>query len=210
MLFRSWICGTWEGGTWYSGKFHNGRWKKGNWFSYDIDEDEMLKGHLYVNRLDISKSQFIAGTWEGGTFNYGLFGQIQISGATEIPASVTLDFILNNTTDYYVSGITNYNSGETYYYMSGYTDVVPTQLLNPNEWAEGTSGSQGNFIQIGDTSENSIVSYQNPWGLNTPTWKSVSDGASGPNGGWDVTNQPIDNDKKYRFSVRICIGGCCS
>jgi hypothetical protein len=198
-----WICGTWEDGTWYSGIFHGGRWKKGNWFSYDIDQDEMLKGKLYVNRLDISKSQFLSGTWEGGTFNYGIFGQFQLTSETEIPTSISLHFITNNIKDYYISGITNYNSGETYYYMSGYTDVVPNQMLNLNQWIVGTSGSQGDFINIGPTSDNTIVNYQNPWEINSPTWKTISDGISGPNGGWNLINYPIDNAKTYRFSVWI-------
>ena len=116
-----WICGTWEGGTWYSGTWYNGRWKKGTWYSYDINRDEMLKGILYINRVDINKSKFLAGTWEGGTFNYGIFGQVQLSGETIIPYKVTLDFIINNNRDYAISGLTLYNSGETYYYLSGYT-----------------------------------------------------------------------------------------
>ena len=199
-----WNCGTWEGGTWYSGTWHGGRWKKGNWFSYDIDQDEMLKGTLYVNRLDISKSQFLSGTWEGGTFNYGIFGQVQITGATEIPSTVTLDFIVNNTVDYYVSGITNFNSGESYYYMSGYTDIVPPQLLNVNQWAVGTSGSQGDFTSIGPSANNTIVNYLNPFGLTTPTWRVISDGnGGGGQGGWEAENFPVDNTKLYRLSVWI-------
>jgi hypothetical protein len=133
-----WICGTWEGGTWYSGIFHGGRWKLGNWYSYDIDQNEMLKGNLYINRIDINKSQFLSGTWEGGTFNYGIFGQTQIPSATDIPYKVTLDFIINYNVDYLISGFT-YTSGETYYYITseisetdtGLTIYVPVTLSSP-------------------------------------------------------------------------------
>lgn len=198
-----WTCGTWEGGTWYSGTWIDGRWKKGNWFSYDIDEDEMLKGKLYINRLDISKSQFLGGFWEGGTFNYGIFGKIQLNSATEIPAKVTLDFILNNNKDYYISGLTLYNKTENYYYMSGYTDIVPPQLLNTNQWILGTSGTQGDFNQNGSTTENSIINYHDPWETLSKTWRAISDGGSGPDGGWSLNSYPVDKDKKYRFSVWI-------
>jgi len=120
-----WNCGTWEGGTWYSGIFHGGRWKKGLWFSYDINESEMLKGNLYINRVDVNKSQFLSGTWEGGTFNYGIFGRTQISGDTTIPYKVTLDFIINFNKDYAMSGNT-FTNNETYYYLVSGTSETDT------------------------------------------------------------------------------------
>jgi hypothetical protein len=102
-----WIDGTWEGGTWYAGTFHAGRWKKGDFYSYDIDQIEMLLGHLHINQIDINKSKFLSGTWEGGTFHYGIFGNVMVN--TTIPSLVTLDYIVNHSTDYLLSG-------ETYYY----------------------------------------------------------------------------------------------
>lgn len=121
-----WIGGIWEGGTWYAGLFHDGRWKKGSWFSYDIDKDEMLKGNLYINRLDISKSQFLAGSWEGGTFNYGIFGKIQLNDLVILPHEITLDFLIENNTDYLLDSGSTHDSGETYYYMDNGTGTTIT------------------------------------------------------------------------------------
>ena len=129
-----WVCGTWEKGTWYSGTFHSGRWKDGQWFSYDINKEEALKGNLVINRTDINKSQFIDGTWEGGVFNYGIFGSIRTD--EEIPVKPNLNFVIDHSIDYLLSG-------ETYYYItvveveiktgSGFTyDLVETTIYVPS------------------------------------------------------------------------------
>ena len=138
-----WINGTWENGTWYSGTFYKGRWKDGNWYSYDLDINEVMKGNIFINRVDINKSQFLSGQWEGGIFNYGIFGQTQITGTTIIPYRVTLDFILNYNKDYLISGFT-FNSGESYYYIttgtsetdSGVT-ITGTSTLDSPEFMGG-------------------------------------------------------------------------
>lgn len=93
-----WICGTWEQGTWYSGTWHNGRWKGGNMYSYDLDKSETLKGKLSIIRIDINKTHFLAGTFEGGDFNYGIFGTTQTD--ITIPYEIDLDFIIEHNVDY--------------------------------------------------------------------------------------------------------------
>ena len=102
------IGGIWENGTWYSGTFR-GRWKRGNWYSYDINIEEALRGKLVINRKDISKSNFISGTWEGGDFNYGIFGSVKLTNNIKIPTEITLDFILNEIEDYNLSGNSYYD-----------------------------------------------------------------------------------------------------
>ena len=108
----TWTCGTWENGTWYSGTWLNGRWKAGTWYSCNIDTKGMLEGKLHILETNIYSSKFLGGTWESGIFNYGIFGNTQPT--TTIPSQVDLNFIVNNNTDYYLSG-------ESYYYIEQYT-----------------------------------------------------------------------------------------
>lgn len=76
--------------------------------------------------------------------------------------------------------------------------------LRMTDWKVGTSGSQGMFGQNGSSSENEIISYENPWGDMETMWATLAnDEASGADGGWNVTGLPIDNTKKYRLSVWI-------
>lgn len=152
-----WICGTWENGTWYSGLWHNGRWKDGQWYSYDINIDEVLKGNLSIIRKDINKSKFISGSWEGGTFNYGIFGLTNTT--IDIPTKPDLDYIITYNTDYDLSG-------DTYYYYkeekitietdSGYTTSTVNVIENINSpvlkngeikdgWINAAKITGGNF-----------------------------------------------------------------
>ena len=55
----------------------------------------MMEGKLHVNCLDISKSQFLGGMWEAGTFHYGIFGHTKIKNNTPIPVKVALHFIMS-------------------------------------------------------------------------------------------------------------------
>jgi hypothetical protein len=145
-----WIDGIWENGTWYSGIFHNGRWKNGNFYSYEIDEQQKLLGKLQIIKKDINKSQFLDGTWENGTFHYGIFGIVNI--INEIPSIVTLEYILNNNLDYYISGNTFYNiisniSGNTNLFLN--TPIFKYGIfedgwMNCSLWKNGTF--QNGFI----------------------------------------------------------------
>lgn len=133
----TWICGTWEGGTWYSGDFLNGRWKAGDMYSYDINARDSLLGILSINRHDITKTRFKAGSFEGGTFHYGIFGQIKNEDELDIPFEIDKDWVIDNIEDYTISGtsfvyqtvtettvtgITNYcTSGSTTYETTGTT-----------------------------------------------------------------------------------------
>jgi len=102
----TWVCGTWEGGTWYSGEFLNGRWKAGDMYSYDIDMRSSLLGILTINRQDITKTRFKAGEFEGGTFHYGIFGQIKNEDDLDIPYEIDKEWIISNIEDYEISGET--------------------------------------------------------------------------------------------------------
>lgn len=102
----TWVCGTWEGGTWYSGNFVNGRWKAGDMYSYEIDEKEALLGKLSIIRHDITKTRFISAYFEGGTFHYGIFGNIKNEEDLDIPYQVDRDYIIDNVIDYDISGQT--------------------------------------------------------------------------------------------------------
>lgn len=110
----TWVCGTWEGGTWYAGTWYNGRWKKGDFYSYDIDQNQMMIGKLHINCIDISKSKFLGGIWEGGTFHYGIFGHTNT--LTPIPTKVTTDYIVNYNIDFPLSAdtISYYNPNDVY------------------------------------------------------------------------------------------------
>jgi hypothetical protein len=148
-----WMGGTWESGTWYSGTFHDGRWKKGNFYSYDIDQQEMLKGNLHINQVDITKSIFLSGSWEGGTFHYGIMGLT--NEQITIPTNVDLNFVLNYNIDFKISG-------DTYYYYpivntltpDGYRNLpILTYIKSPvfeggefiNGWANAVKWQSGIF-----------------------------------------------------------------
>jgi len=130
----TWICGTWEGGTWYSGDFLNGRWKKGDMYSYYIDERSALLGKLTIIRQDITKTRFKAGTFEGGTFHYGIFGQIKNEDDLTIPYEIDYQWVIDNIEDYQISGETFVYqtqtdtdvSGITGYCTSGSTSEIVT------------------------------------------------------------------------------------
>lgn len=106
----TWINGVWEDGTWYSGTFLDGRWKGGNVYSYDIDTKQLLNGNFYIIKTDISKTHFVRCNFEGGNFNYGIFGSVNIINGTEIPYKVDGDFIINNIVDYQIDNGFNYGA----------------------------------------------------------------------------------------------------
>jgi len=94
----TWINGIWEGGTWYSGIWYDGRWKGGDFYSYDLDKTKVMLGNLYIKREDITKSQFLGGRFESGTFHYGIFGRNRSIKA--IPHQISKEFIINNIANY--------------------------------------------------------------------------------------------------------------
>jgi hypothetical protein len=141
----TWICGTWEGGTWYSGQFLNGRWKAGNMYSYYIDERSALLGKLSIIRKDITKTRFKDGTFEGGTFHYGIFGKIKNESELDIPYEIDKDWVISNIEDYNISGETfmyektiNIDvTGITYYCQTGST-IVPRTGTTCGSWDQIT------------------------------------------------------------------------
>ena len=113
----TWVDGTWENGTWYSGVFLNGRWKGGNVYSFDIDVKQLLSGNYNINSVDISKTHFVKCSFEGGTFHYGIFGNIKNKEEITLPYLVDRDFILNNIMDYEINN--GFNTG----YNIGFNDI---------------------------------------------------------------------------------------
>ena len=111
----TWLNGTWENGTWYSGEFQKGRWKNGNVYSYDIDFKQSLDGKLHIYRVDISKTHFINCTFEGGNFNYGIFGNIKNISKLTLPYEIDKEYVINNIEDYKIdTGLnTGLNTGTT-------------------------------------------------------------------------------------------------
>lgn len=69
-------------------------------------------------------------------------------------------------------------------------------------WGTGTGSTTG-FDQNGSTTENHRINGTDPWGNSTVVWEARPDNVSGPDGGWNTTNFPIDNTKLYRFSVWV-------
>jgi len=119
----TWINGTWEDGIWYSGTFLDGRWKDGNVYSYDIDINQLLNGKVYIYRVDISKTHFVNCKFEGGNFNYGIFGNIKNESNITLPYKIDRDFIIKNIEDYQIDN--GFNSGSK-------IGVKNTSLLNTN------------------------------------------------------------------------------
>ena len=71
------------------------------------------------------------------------------------------------------------------------------------DWTVGTSGTQGDFEQNGDTAENAIISASDPFGKeDVKLWKCTPDAISGADGGWNH-NFTCDETKRYLFSVFI-------
>jgi hypothetical protein len=75
-------------------------------------------------------------------------------------------------------------------------------LLNYNTWTIGT-GSVGDFVQNGLTSENSRITGTDPWGNSKVVWQASASGDGNADGGWNTNPVPIDPTKKYRFSVWV-------
>jgi hypothetical protein len=114
------------------------------------------------------------------------------------------DFLLNKEINERLPVILN---GLVYHYPFDNTVVGisrKSNLLDTSVWKVGTSGSQGNFICNGAASENQIIIKENPWGVPDVIWASLqNDATSDADGGWNVTNIPIDKTKRYRLSVWI-------
>jgi hypothetical protein len=111
----------------------------------------MLKGNLSIIRKDINKTHFLSGSFEGGSFNYGIFGLTQTD--IDIPSEIDLYFIIEHNTDFPMSGETYY---QTIYMMVGedldyeYVDVpIITPVFeggNFNDgWMNASNFNLGNF-----------------------------------------------------------------
>lgn len=81
------------------------------------------------------------------------------------------------------------------------TDSEAKNLLKPEKWVVGTTGSQPGFFAIGTASENSIELGIDPYGRTNPLWKCTADGGNDADGGWNSTYFPIDASRTYRFVV---------
>lgn len=99
-----WVDGTWENGTWYSGTWYDGRWKNGNFYSYDVDITQVKYGKVNIKGKDITKSNFISGSWEGGNFHYGTLGRTRTTIKT--PSKIDKEFIINYSADFTLTGET--------------------------------------------------------------------------------------------------------
>lgn len=155
-----WVCGEWVDGTWYSGIFVEGRWKSGNFYSYDIDEKEALNGRLHINRVDIRKSRFIGGSFEGGHFHYGIFGNIANELSLDIPVTITDEWVIDNVIDFEISG-------ETFIYQPedgiGFEEV-PTSTFSGGIFHNGLFNSA--YFENGDWYDgiaNNIIWYNGNW-----------------------------------------------
>lgn len=75
-------------------------------------------------------------------------------------------------------------------------------LLDLSDWTVG-SGSITDFSKNGSTTENIREWGIGPQGERTVVWKSIPDGAGGPDGGWVSNSISIDHTKIYRYSLWI-------
>ena len=81
--------------------------------------------------------------------------------------------------------------------------AVPKNILRPQDWVLGSTGSQPGFNKNGDTEENQIVLGENPHGVQDLLWECIPDTESDPDGGWHTTTFEIDPTKTYRYSVWV-------
>lgn len=128
----TWISGTWEYGTWYSGTFLDGRWKGGNVYSYDIDMKQLLNGNFYIIRTDITKTHFVRCSFEGGNFNYGIFGNLIINDNVKIPYEINKNFIIDNIEDIIIDNGFNVGSKIGFYLSETDTYDVKTIVSDKN------------------------------------------------------------------------------
>lgn len=81
---------------------------------------------------------------------------------------------------------------------------LTSNMLDTSVWKVGVKGSQGNFSCNGTMDENIVIIGKNPWGVDEKLWTTPgNDEARGADGGWNVTDIPIDKTKTYRLSVWI-------
>ena len=78
-----------------------------------------------------------------------------------------------------------------------------TNLIHPENWVVGTQGSQPGFTKNGDSFENEIILFPNPWGRESKIWATLHNDISSAGDGGFVSSVPIDNTKTYRTSVWI-------
>lgn len=73
--------------------------------------------------------------------------------------------------------------------------------LHPYDgWTVG-SGSSGNFVMNGQTSENARIMGADPWNRPTVLWECRPEGGNNDDGGWNHNAISIDRTKTYRVSV---------
>lgn len=89
-------------------------------------------------------------------------------------------------------------------------------MLDERDWRIGSSGSQpvvdgiAGFVQNGVSAENRIISGASPYGVPAKIWQAIANGDNGRDGGWDSNTFPVDNTKRYRFSVWVKAIPSCS
>jgi len=74
-------------------------------------------------------------------------------------------------------------------------------LVDAHTWSVGIDSSSG-YGRNGDATEQSRVDItDDPWGGNSVVWATTPDAVSGADGGWNTSYYPIDQNKRYRYSV---------
>lgn len=75
-------------------------------------------------------------------------------------------------------------------------------LLHPENWVPGTTGSQPGFSRNGDVEENAIALAEGPYGNTITNWVAMNKDADlGPDGGFETAQFPINKARTYRYSV---------
>ena len=85
-----------------------------------------------------------------------------------------------------------------------HSPITGSNILEPENWVPGTSGSQPGWGQNGATSKNSITFAHGPFDSHSKVWKSYnSDVTSTADGGFISSYYSIDNTKLYRLSMWV-------
>lgn len=186
----TWVNGTWEDGTWYSGTFLNGRWKNGNVYSYDIDEKSLYSDEIYIYRSDITKTHFVNCSFEGGKFNYGIFGNIKNIDNLTLPYKIDRDYIITNIEDYDIDNGFNTGCNIGFYLDDSLENQIKTVAIDKdNKVILG-----GCFSKYNEITANSIIRLNYDGTVD-------NDFNGGFNYGAIINSITIDNNNK------ILIGG---
>ena len=76
-------------------------------------------------------------------------------------------------------------------------------LVDPNTWSLGTGGTTGYGANGTDAEQLRAYVTDDPWGGNSIVWRTVPDGLSEADGGWNSSYYAIDRSFTYRWSVWV-------